>query len=64
MIHFFLQSVGRKQLFWFFEALDCVNVKTKCAVCAVGFKLAENGSRLGEVVDFGKLSLKFITNVK
>ena len=41
---FFSQSVGRKQLFWFFEALDCVNVKTKCAVCAVGFKLAENGS--------------------
>ena len=39
---FFSQSVGRKQLFWFFEALDCVNVKTKCAVCAVGFKLAEN----------------------
>ena len=43
---FFSQSVGRKQLFWFFEALDCVNVKTKCAVCAVGFKLAENVSGL------------------
>ena len=46
---FFSQSVGRKQLFWFFEALDCVNVKTKCAVCAVGFKLAENGKGLREV---------------
>ena len=46
---FFSQSVGRKQLFWFFEALDCVNVKTKCAVCAVGFKLAENGKGLCEV---------------
>ena len=46
---FFSQSVGRKQLFWFFEALDCVNVKTKCAVCAVGFKLAENGKSICEV---------------
>lgn len=27
-------------------------------------KIATNGSRFGEVVDFGKLSLKFITNVK
>ena len=26
--------------------------------------MAANGSRLGEVVDFEKLSLKFITNVK
>ena len=26
--------------------------------------ITHNGSRLGEVVDFGKLSLKFITNVK
>ena len=26
--------------------------------------VAHNGSRLGEVVDFEKLSLKFITNVK
>ena len=49
---FFSQSVGRKQLFWFFEALDCVNVKTKCAVCAVGFKLAENGLQLAEVAAF------------
>ena len=49
---FFSQSVGRKQLFWFFEALDCVNVKTKCAVCAVGFKLAENGLGIAEGGDF------------
>lgn len=27
-------------------------------------QMAHNGSRLGEVVDFEKLSLKFITNVK
>lgn len=26
--------------------------------------ITANGSRLGEVVDFGKLSFKFITNVK
>jgi hypothetical protein len=54
---FFSQSVGRKQLFWFFEALDCVNVKTKCAVCAVGFKLAENGSALGVRAGFRRTKL-------
>ena len=30
----------------------------------VGSGIAGNGSRLGEVVDFEKLSLKLITNVK
>ena len=29
----------------------------------VVFRMTANGSRLGEVVDFGKLSLKLITNV-
>ena len=59
---FFSQSVGRKQLFWFFEALDCVNVKTKCAVCAVGFKLAENGKSIGEVRDFEELKVQEFRN--
>src|SRR5690554_618366 len=49
----FCQSVGKKQLFWFFTHVTsifigvrecfafqrwlCVSAKTKCAVCVVGF---------------------------
>ena len=33
-------------------------------ILETNFKIAGNGSRLGEVVDFEKPSLKFITNVK
>jgi hypothetical protein len=33
---FLVFSVGKKWLFWFFEALAFVSAKTKCAICAVG----------------------------
>jgi len=33
----FFLSVGKKQLFWFFQRWLCALAKTKCAVCAVGF---------------------------
>ena len=36
-IFYFVSSVGKKQLFWFFQRWLCVSAKTKCAVCAVGF---------------------------
>ena len=39
------------------------NYFTKTSLEALN-SIAPNGSRLGEVVDFEKLSLKFITNVK
>jgi hypothetical protein len=42
MIYFFVDRWQKTALFGF-EALGCVVGKTKCAVCVVGFKLAENG---------------------
>ncbi len=65
---FVSQRAGRKQLFWFFEALACVSAKTKCAVCAVANRLAGNVPALGEVAKFGTdyflLKIKFLAKCK
>ncbi|ROI14344.1 hypothetical protein, partial [Epilithonimonas hominis] len=46
-----------------FLGLAFVSAKTKCAKCAVGFRVTHNGLRIGEGAEKESTNFQFCTNV-